>query len=69
MQVVSAVARPLFAPSAAPPLLVTDHPVDLAAALVAFHCLSQTVGLGRSLSKPFPKTQQNSARMKFRNSK
>ena len=53
MQVVSAVARPLFAPSAAPPLLVTDHPVDLAAALVAFHCLSQTVGLGRSLSKPY----------------
>ena len=53
MQVVSVVARPLFTPSAAPPPLATDHPLELAASIVAFHCLSQTVGLGPCYSKPF----------------
>ena len=53
MQVVSVVARPLFAPSAAPPPLATDHLLELAASVVAFYCLSQTVGLVHSLSKPF----------------
>jgi len=53
VQVVSVVVRPLFAPSATPPPLATDHLLELAASVVASHCLSQTVGLGPCLSKPF----------------